>query len=262
MEPLDPDSELNILESHPNPPLGTTRSLKRPRRILFKDEIAARAASANARASSSTAKTPTNTAIISAAFQSKIDRLTTDRTYYKYLSEKMHSILPEVGPFEVINWGPGLHAFVYENEGFINVPRVVAVIRAIGGALIEDDEPLGRLPLNQISYNLKISVVTGIFKKSDSTARKGWATVHENQLVDAIKSRSADDICLTAGAAYMYAQEHSYAQLFALGKDGLVEYINNKDITLAHIGAILGVANIEGFDDAAEAVQTVNLCLG
>lgn len=174
----------------------------------------------------------------------------------------MHSILPEVGPFEVINWGPGLHAFVYENEGFINVPRVVAVIRAIGGALIEDDEPLGRLPLNQISYNLKISVVTGIFKKSDSTARKGWATVHENQLVDAIKSRSADDICLTAGAAYMYAQEHSYAQLFALGKDGLVEYINNKDITLAHIGAILGVANIEGFDDAAEAVQTVNLCLG
>ncbi|KAK0371070.1 hypothetical protein CLIM01_11584 [Colletotrichum limetticola] len=210
---------------------------KRARRILFKDEIAARAASANARASSSAAKTPTNTGIIFAASQSKIDRLTIDRTYYKYLSEKMHSILPEVGPFEVINWGSGLHAFIYENEGFIDVPRVVAVIRAI------------------------IAVVTGIFAKSDSTARKGLATVHENQLIDAIKSRSADDVCLTAGAAYMYAQEHSYAQLFALGKDGLVEYINNQNITLAHIGAILDVANIDGFDDAAEAVQTVNLCL-
>ncbi|KAL4411436.1 hypothetical protein CABS03_05861 [Colletotrichum abscissum] len=233
---------------------------KRARRILFKDEIAARAASANA--SSSAANTPTNTGIIFAASQSKIDRLTIDRTYYKYLSEKMHSILPEIGPFEVINWGSGLHAFTYENEGFIDVPRVVAVIRAIVGALIENDEPMGRLPLNQISYNLKIAVVTGIFTKSDSTARKGWATVHENPLVDATKSRSADDICLTAGAAYMYAQEHRYAQLFALGKDGLVEYINNQNITLAHIGAILDVANIDGFDDAAEAVQTVNLCLG
>ncbi|KAK1705000.1 uncharacterized protein CLUP02_11282 [Colletotrichum lupini] len=115
---------------------------KRARRILFKDEIAARAASANARASSSAAKTSTNTGIIFAASQSKIDRLTIDRTYYKYLSEKMHSILPEVGPFEVINWGSGLRAFIYENEGFIDVPRVVAVIRAIVGALIENDEPI------------------------------------------------------------------------------------------------------------------------